>query len=107
MYITDSDNGPRSGFLLGTSHDGGHWFFAPWPLCSIRTMTPPPVPEDVRSPDSFEAHLNALVAAALHNGVDPRGAWEYRARDGEGDYEIEIVELDGGHRARGGRAPSD
>lgn len=75
----------------------GHWFFAPWPLCPERTMTPPNPPDDVTSPEDFESHLAELVAAAIDNGVDPRGAWEYRARDGEGDFEIEIVELDGAY----------
>jgi hypothetical protein len=58
-------------------------------------MTSPNPPDDVTSADDFETHLAALVETAISNGVDPRGAWEYRALDGHPDFDIEIVELDG------------
>ena len=56
-------------------------------------MTSPSLPDDVTSPEDFEAYLAELVSAAIEAEIDPRGAWEYRARDGEPDFEIEIVEL--------------
>lgn len=58
-------------------------------------MTRPNPPDDVTTPEDFETHLAALVEAAVANGVDPRGAWEFRARNAEPDFDIEIVELDG------------
>lgn len=59
-------------------------------------MTPPITPDDVTSPEDFERYISATIYAAYVNGVDPRGVWEYRAQNGEADFEIEVVELDGG-----------
>jgi len=50
--------------------------------------------DDIETPGDFQARLSDLVFAAADNGVDPRGVWQYDQRDGEGAFEIEIVELD-------------
>lgn len=73
----------------------GQWLFAPWRLCPDPPMTSPNPPDDVRSTEEFETYLTALIEASISNGVDPRGAWEFRPSDGQPDFEIEIVELDG------------
>lgn len=57
-------------------------------------MTPPSPPDDVTSNEDFEAYLSELLQAAVENGIDPRGAWEYRASDGHFDLEVEVVELE-------------
>lgn len=49
--------------------------------------------DDVSSPDEFEAALGKIVLSALQEGIDLRGAWEYRTDDGTPDLEVTIVEL--------------
>ena len=35
-----------------------------------------------------------MILAALENGVDPRGAWEFRNGEAGSDVEVMVVELD-------------
>jgi len=46
------------------------------------------------SPDEFEAALEELLRDAQASDIDPRGAWVSRARNGQADFEIQVVELD-------------
>ena len=48
----------------------------------------------VSSPEEFEAALQVLLRDAQANEIDPRGSWISRARNGQADFEIEVVELD-------------
>lgn len=47
----------------------------------------------VSTPGEFEAALTALVEAAVTNGVDVRGAWEFQTRGSTHNWEVEISEL--------------
>ena len=47
----------------------------------------------VSSPGEFEAALTAVVEAAVTNGVDVRGAWEFQTRGSTHNWEVEISEL--------------
>lgn len=50
-------------------------------------------PDDVSSPEEFEAALGQVLRAAMESDVDPRGSWVYRD-DGTGaNVEVQIVEL--------------
>lgn len=57
-------------------------------------MTSDNTPNDEpSSAEEFEAALGRAILAALENGVDPRGSWEYRPDDASTDMEITVVEL--------------
>ncbi|QSG14163.1 hypothetical protein [Halapricum desulfuricans] len=57
-------------------------------------MTSNPVFDgDIESSADFEAALHALLVAALENGVDPRGSWEYRSDGPSSDWEVMVAEL--------------
>lgn len=61
----------------------------------FRTMTHDlPHDGDISSREDFETALRGLVASALENDVDPRGAWEYRTNGEDGDWEVMVVELE-------------
>lgn len=49
--------------------------------------------DDVSSSDEFEAALGQVISSALQQGIDLRGAWEYRTDDETPDVEVTIVEL--------------
>lgn len=48
---------------------------------------------DVTTVEEFEAALGTLLVEALHNDIDPRGAWEFRAGGAPPDWEVMVVEL--------------
>lgn len=52
-----------------------------------------PFDGDVTTVDEFEDALRALVVTAFQNGVDPRGAWDFRTDDGAPDWEVMVLEL--------------
>jgi hypothetical protein len=54
--------------------------------------------DDVTTTEEFEMALGNLLAVALQNGIDPRGAWEFRKDGTPPDWEVMVVEL----QARGG-----
>lgn len=54
--------------------------------------TPPSA--EITTPAEFEASLGRLLAAAVANGVDPRGSWVFRGDDGLPDWEAMIYELE-------------
>ena len=57
-------------------------------------MTTSNTPGDgISSTEEFETALSRVVLAALENGVDPRGTWEYRANGTNSDVEVMVVEL--------------
>ena len=49
--------------------------------------------DEISSTDEFEAALGRVILAALENGVDPRGTWEYRTNGADSDMEVMVVEL--------------
>jgi hypothetical protein len=48
---------------------------------------------DPRTPAELESLLGEVLAAAVTNGVDPRGSWVYRNLDGVPDWELMVNEL--------------
>lgn len=59
-------------------------------------MTPdaPDSPDrDISSEAEFDAALQTLLLAALKNGLDPRGARDYRNGDAYPDLKILVTEL--------------
>lgn len=52
-----------------------------------------PSDETITTAAEFRRALSELMAETLENGFDPRGAWEYHARDGEMSVEVQIHEL--------------
>lgn len=48
---------------------------------------------DVTTAEEFETALGTLLAKALQNDIDPRGAWEFRKDTAPPDWEIMVVEL--------------
>lgn len=56
-------------------------------------MTTDSVSDEAASPAEFEAALGRLLATALENDVDPRGAWECRTDGSSPDVEVVVVEL--------------
>jgi hypothetical protein len=58
-------------------------------------MTTDPTSDDeISTTKEFEAALGRVILAALENGVDPRGAWEFRNGEAGSDVEVMVVELD-------------
>jgi hypothetical protein len=55
-------------------------------------MTPPD--REITTEAEFDSALQSLLLAALENGLDLRGAWEYRNGQTHPDLEILISELD-------------
>lgn len=49
--------------------------------------------DELSSSAEFETALGRLVLAALENGIDPRGTWEYRSDDAATDMEVMVIEL--------------
>ncbi|WP_434521475.1 hypothetical protein [Halorubrum sp. AS12] len=49
--------------------------------------------DEISSTEEFETALGRVILAALENGVDPRGTWEYRANGTNSDVEVMVVEL--------------
>jgi hypothetical protein len=47
----------------------------------------------ISTPEQFEAVLAEVVERAVKEGVDVRGAWEFRTSGSTHDWEVEIVEL--------------
>jgi len=52
-----------------------------------------PFDDELTSPEDFDDALYNLLHAALQNGIDPRGAWEYRTDGTSTDWEVMVVEL--------------
>jgi hypothetical protein len=52
-----------------------------------------PSDTEITSSEDFEAALGDLLRAALNNGVDPEGAWEYRTNNNGTDWEVMVLEL--------------
>ncbi|MCU4718332.1 hypothetical protein [Halapricum hydrolyticum] len=48
---------------------------------------------EIESPADFEAALHSLLVAALENGVNPGGSWEYRSDGLPSDWEVIVTEL--------------
>jgi hypothetical protein len=64
------------------------------PSGSSTAMTSePPSDIEITSAEAFEAALGELLRAALDNGVDPEGAWEYRTNDNGTDWEVMVLKL--------------
>lgn len=54
----------------------------------------PDIPDrDITTEAEFETALQTLLLAALENGLDLRGAWEYRNDDADPDLEVLVTEL--------------
>lgn len=51
-------------------------------------------PEDIETIEEFEVALQELLAAATHNGVDPRGSCVCEMDDGHHDWEVMVYELE-------------
>ena len=47
----------------------------------------------IDSEETFKSVLTELVGKATIEGVDVRGAWEFRTRGSTHDWEVEILEL--------------
>jgi hypothetical protein len=47
----------------------------------------------IDSPEMFEALLAEVIERATGDGVDVRGAWEFRTSGSTHDWEVEVVEL--------------
>lgn len=48
---------------------------------------------DISTEAVFDSALQTLLLAALENGLDIRGAWEYRNGESNLDLEVLITEL--------------
>ncbi len=48
---------------------------------------------DITTEAEFESALQTLLISALANGLDLRGAWEYRNGDDYPDLEVIVTEL--------------
>lgn len=58
------------------------------------TPDPPDSPDrDISTEAEFDAALQTLLLAGLKNGLDLRGAWEYRNGQAYPDFEILVTEL--------------
>lgn len=90
---TDSDDGSRSRFYLGPFQErgAGSSHRGPVPIQPMSDRSPSD--ESITTAADFRRALNELLGEALENGFDPRGSWEYRARDGEMSVEVQIHEL--------------
>jgi hypothetical protein len=47
----------------------------------------------IANPDEFEAALAAIIETAVEEGVDVRGAWEFRTDGSTHDWEVNVTEL--------------
>lgn len=47
----------------------------------------------ITTAEEFEAALAAVIEAAIEDGVDVRGAWEFQTRGSTYNWEVEVVEL--------------
>lgn len=54
-------------------------------------MSPPN--RDIMTEAEFDSALQSLLLSALENGLDLRGAWEYRNGEAYPDLEILVTEL--------------
>lgn len=58
------------------------------------TRDSPDIPDrKISTEDEFDSALQTLLLAALENGLDPRGAWEYRNGGADPDIEVLVTEL--------------
>lgn len=58
------------------------------------TRDPPdPLDRDLSTEAEFDSALQTLLLAELENGLDPRGAWEFRNGGPEPDLEVIVTEL--------------
>lgn len=48
---------------------------------------------DISSEDEFDSAIQTLFLAAIETGIDPRGAWVFRNRHANLDFEIIVTEL--------------
>jgi hypothetical protein len=48
---------------------------------------------DITTQAELDSALQTILLSALENGLDLRGAWEYRNGDGYPDVEVLITEL--------------
>lgn len=48
---------------------------------------------DITTEAEFESALQSLLLSALENGLDLRGAWEYRNGQAYPDLEVLVAEL--------------
>lgn len=55
--------------------------------------TPDTPDRDITTEAKFESALQTLLLSALENGLDLRGAWEYRNGEAYPDLEIIVTEL--------------
>lgn len=54
-------------------------------------MSPPD--RAITTEDEFDSALQSLLLSALENGLDLRGAWEYRNGQAYPDLEVLVTEL--------------
>lgn len=54
---------------------------------------PDPRSRDITTEAEFDSALQALLLSALENGLDLRGAWEYRNGEAYPDLEVLVAEL--------------
>jgi len=47
----------------------------------------------ITSTEEFEAALAAIVETAVEDGIDVRGAWEFRTDGSTHDWEVNVTEL--------------
>lgn len=48
---------------------------------------------DITTEAEFDSALQSLLLSALENGLDVRGAWEYRNGQAYPDFEVLVTEL--------------
>lgn len=64
-------------------------------LAVVRYLSMPPHPPnwDITTEAEFESALQSLLLSALNNGLDLRGAWEYRTDQINPHLEVLVTEL--------------
>jgi hypothetical protein len=63
-------------------------------LTIVRYLSMSPSDRAITTETEFDSALQSLLLSALENGVDLRGAWEYRNGQAYPDLEVLVTELD-------------
>lgn len=62
-------------------------------LANVRYLAMSPPDRAITTEDELDSAFQSLLLAALENGLDPRGAWEYRNGQTYPDLEVLVTEL--------------